>query len=253
MDNSPRQQYPNPTVAEAVCELHFTMDDFISEDALFEGVQSKLRENYPIAERELIQYFAARVSTQDIGLLDDTSKSIPKAIYKHKDGGHLIQLTPNLLTVNMLPKYLGWDSVIAALKSAIEALHAISTQFRIDQIGIRYINLIPRKLDTDTVGTYLNATNFIPPVLLQQKENYASRLELKNNNQQNIIVGVHSLHKTLTDLAPIIFDIEVFKDNFTTSDANQIIEEWDALHVVVWDIFRISSNANLLKVLQGVQ
>lgn len=251
MSNNPRPVYPNPTIAEAICELRFNLEEAMSERELFEGMQAKLQDNFPRASQELIQHFAAKISTTESGLLESTNKPVPRAIFMRDDDTQAIQLTANVMTINILPKYQGWDNFLISINTALSALATVSARYSINNISIRYINLIPRKNETDTVGQYLKANSWLPSAILELRQDFASRMQYVNEYDQHVIVSSYPAQKLAGYVQPLIFDIEAFQPQLSVIEKNEINFICDNLHTTVWNTFATSCNNELLHVLLG--
>lgn len=84
--------------------------------------------------------------------------------FKRKDRPLMLQLGPNVFTVNILPKYPGWDS----MRQVREALKPAKNM----RIGLRYINKLTVTDINETPGEWFKTSDYLPVVVLRSKVSF---------------------------------------------------------------------------------
>lgn len=229
--------YPNPTIAEALCEIHFRLapekpwkPSLVGE--FFKAIQAEFPEMEPVQELGLqVEVGAGGVSQR---VLPPRSR----IRFKHRERPLLLQLIEGTLTVNLLPKYPGWErmrqDIVDAWKKAMETLNAQA----IRRIGLRYINRIVRQSESERPSDWLEPTDFIPAGLLRSAHGFLARNEVQLDRENRIIV-------TLGDQPPdgdapsgaIVFDIDRIVERDLPTSEEAVFRETDSLHEHVWQEF----------------
>ena len=243
--------YRNPTIAEALCEIHFSLPDDAPWKAslagdLFKQVQDEFPEMEPMTEIGL--QFELGPRRLGHSLLPPRQRMR----FKHKDRPLFLQLGPNVFTVNVLPKYTGWDSmskdVISAWKQAKNALNPS----RITRIGLRYINKVNMTDDNEIPGDWFKASDYIPAVVLRSKGSFLSRVESQIDAENRIIVTLAEGQSDGKEhKRGIIFDIDrIIQKDIPVED--QVLHgEMNNLHEHVWEIFKTGQTKRLRTFLEG--
>ena len=108
--NSEYPTYPNPTITEAVCDIHFRLPQenewkpsFPGE--LFKHIQNEYPEMEPVLEMGL-QF--------EFGPLGTGTKFVPqrqKVRFKHGTRPLILQLAEDSLSISTLSPYQGWETM----------------------------------------------------------------------------------------------------------------------------------------------
>ena len=150
-DMMPRR---NPVVQEAICFVGF---EGTATDSLFTDYHRLVATEYPnllpvsVPEELASQQFMRFART----------------------GGEVaLTLSLNSLTLHVLPPYPGWDQVERRLFFAWETLLQAtslnaSTPLMVTYLVVRYINVIPCRSESETLGYWLEANDFLPAALLE--------------------------------------------------------------------------------------
>jgi len=243
--------YPNPAIAEALCEIHFRLGPDEPWKASITGEFYKaIQDEFPGMEP------AQEIGVQfEFGGSEITHKVLPprsRMRFSHKARPLLLQLTENILTVNLLPTYPGWDQMRADVLGAWSHALVVMKPERVTRIGLRYINRIPRSSAVEDIGAWLKPTNYIPPGVLQARKGVLARIEAALSDEHRIVVTL--AQQPAADGAPfgsVILDIDrlVEKDiPPVVADVEKVI---DRLHEEVWAEFSAACGDKLITRLQG--
>jgi uncharacterized protein (TIGR04255 family) len=243
--------YPNPTIVEALCEIHFQPPEGASwkpslPGELFKQIQQEFPEMEPVLE----------VGVQlELGPAKFGQALLPprqRMRYKHASRPLLLQLAENLFTVNVLPKYPGWQTMRQDVRDTWSQAKQVLKPAYITRVGLRYINRIERSKSNEEPGEWLHAGDFIPAGILTSEGSFLSRVESHIKKHNRLIVTVAEiLTEDPTAARPIVFDIDRILENQRLVDDDILLKEIDALHEHVWQVFAWAQTPRLAKLLTG--
>lgn len=132
------RRYENPPLHEAICEFRFEPDS--SWDLAVPGlVSAKLADILPTRR----QTTSFETSTQPVsnGLEQQVTQVNWLQLWQEDDKA-VVQVSPNLLSVNRLAPYPGWEEFLPLVKRSLNEYKEIAEPSGIQQITVRYINRI---------------------------------------------------------------------------------------------------------------
>src|SRR6266446_3159793 len=149
--NSGYPAYPNPTITEAVCDIHFRLPlekewrpSFPGE--LFKHIQNEYPEMEPVLEMGL-QF--------EFGPLGTGTKFVPqrqKVRFKHGTRPLILQLAEDSLSISTLSPYQGWETMRHDVLEAWQRVEEVLQPEVINRIGLRYIDrIVEREVPTGEV------------------------------------------------------------------------------------------------------
>jgi uncharacterized protein (TIGR04255 family) len=130
------KKYLNPPLVEAVFELFFESSNW--SPAIPGIFFSKVQKKYPVISQSPGGF---GVSFGQKGLrIGPGNNDLTQ--FKSHDGTSVIQLSNNLLTVNKLPEYSGWDSYKLMILEALDVFKEVLDVTKVNRIGLKSINKI---------------------------------------------------------------------------------------------------------------
>ena len=136
-----RRIYRNPPIVEAVCEFRF-VTDLDEWDLTFPGkLHSELREAYPGKPRSQ-EIFHTEFPGQRREGSSLASRTEIRVQFTTEDGQKLVSFGPDVLSVNGLAPYEGWEEFEPRIQEAFEVYVGVVKPSAIRRIGVRYINKI---------------------------------------------------------------------------------------------------------------
>ncbi len=243
--NSGYPTYPNPTITEAVCDIHFRLPQekewkpsFPGE--LFKHIQNEYPEMEPVLEIGL-QF--------EFGPLGTGTKFVPqrqKVRFKHATRPLILQLAENSLSISTLAPYQGWEVMRRDVLAAWQRIEEIFQPEAINRVGLRYINRIEKETEQDHLGTWLVANDYIPVGILRSEPGFLLREEI-HLNTENILIITLGDPKSGVDAGhgAIIFDIDRIVEQEILTGQEVLAQEMDRLHADVWEVFSSAKNEKL--------
>jgi uncharacterized protein (TIGR04255 family) len=238
--------YPNPSIAEALCEIHFTTKTENTKDSIKE-LKKVFKNSYqPPQEKTIKQYHA---TIKEIGVsVEETS--VPCWVFKHNERNHLVQVFPHMLSVNELERYPGWKTFSDDLSFVWNSARKAFSISSIKHVGLRYINLIPRKNADEPLSQWLKPNKYYPDGILDSVTAFVSRSEFSIEESKRLIVTIAEAAQKNHDKG-FIFDIDtVFQIN-ESMEWKSICEKITSLHDLISDVFFSSTTRKYESFLKG--
>ncbi len=247
---STHPSYANPIIAEAVCEIHFTLPDQSAwkptlPSLFFKHIQSDYPEMEPVVEMAL----QLEVGPSQI---DQSALPRQRMRFKHASKPLMLQLGKNVFTVNILPKYPGWESmrrdVLGAWAQACSALSPSG----VTRIGLRYINRIERSKPDEPPANWLLAGKYIPAGVLSSRSGFLSRVQSYLDKENRVLVTLAELQADeVSKVPPLVLDIDRIVEKPLAIDEKSLAAVMDNLHEDIWQIFDSVKTPRLTKLLKG--
>lgn len=154
------EQLAHPSLVEALCEVTFaptTSWDWTIPGRLYE---------------RLAEQFPEKISLPSIGFTTEVAQGAQPPIviqanpdrvqFKRADGSALTQVAPQLLAINQLTPYPGWDTFSHLITDVLTAFTGIAADATPARMSLRYINRIA--LQTGDLDEIRSVTTYVPPV-----------------------------------------------------------------------------------------
>jgi uncharacterized protein (TIGR04255 family) len=239
-------KYPNPTIAEAVCDIHFRVKEWKPSltGEFFKYIQNEYPEMEPVFEMG----FQLELGPSGAG-----TKIIPQAQkmrFKHKDRPIILQLSENAFSISTLPPYQGWEVMRSDAMTAWQQVEEVIKPFVINRIGLRYINRFQKETDQDSPGDWLVATDYIPEGALQSQPGFLLRVQTHLTMDNILIVTLGDFKSEREgNYGSIIFDIDRIAEREILPEQAVVQQEMDRLHSDIWQVFSSAKGMKLDKLL----
>jgi uncharacterized protein (TIGR04255 family) len=241
--------YPNPTIQEALCEIHFALPEGVAwEPTVFGEFYRKIQDKFP--QMEPVSQVAVQLQAGPARIEHTVLPARQTMRYRHPSKNLLVQLSEGILTVNVLPVYAGWERMQADILDVWgEALDVIHPQ-SVKRIGLRYIDFIQRESAGETPGDWLRDSEYLPKAALSSLAGFLSRTEIRVDEETRLIVA---LGEAGEDPPAIVLDIDCIVEKEITIEAESIAEATRRLHDMESEVFFASVTQRLERRLRGVQ
>jgi uncharacterized protein (TIGR04255 family) len=242
--------YPNPTIAEALCEVHFAYPTDSAWRARLAGEVFKLvQDDFPILEPRVETAFEIKAGPEGIGqhLLPPSHRMV----FRHATKNLFFQLGEGVLTLNVLQPYPGWQAMSEDLAALWTKIHPVVKPSIVFRIGLRYINRIPRKPEINPVGYWLNPTDYIPAAPLKTHQGFFSRVSVTENEHNRIVV---TLAENKTEgMSQIVLDIDRIVEEEIQPTTAELGKRISRMHDDVWRVFRSAMTDGLEDLLKETE
>lgn len=238
-------RYPNPTITEAVCDIHFRLSPTKEwkpslPGELFKHIQNEYPEMEPVVEMAL-QF--------EFGPLGTGTKFLPqrpKARFKHGSRPLILQLSENALSISVLAPYQGWKAMRDDALAAWQQVEKVLYPEVIERIGLRYINRIEKDTHQDRLGDWLLETDYISKAVLSSQPGFLLRVETHLDAENMLILTIGDTQANLEgEHEAIIFDIDRIVEREIVLSREFLEQEMNRLHADVWKVFSSAKGEKL--------
>jgi len=159
--------YKKPPLVEALCEFQF--EPSASWDLVIPGlIYEKVRSSFPNRRPSKILNFSVLAAAEAV---QQQVQAADRIQFWSDDEKALIQLGPNILTVNHLQPYPSWAVFFPMIEHALNVYHEVAKPQRIARLSLRYINHIVFLNQPIELEDYFN---FYPFVGVDLPQTYGS-------------------------------------------------------------------------------
>jgi uncharacterized protein (TIGR04255 family) len=238
--------YPNPTIAEALCEIHFRRPTW--EDALVGEVFKALQAELPILEPTV--EFGLEVRLGATGLEQQLFQPRQRVRFRSLQRPVVAQISERVFTVNVLSPYPGWERMKSDVLQFWGTVARVVQAQEITRIGLRYINRIERTRPDERAREWLQSSPYVPQAALESHPGFLVRLEVRPDPAARLLI-------TLGDDAPqaapgsILFDIDRIVEKPVSCHKEAVEAAIETLHEEVWKVFSSTKGPRLTERLEG--
>lgn len=242
--------YPNSTIAQVICDIHFRLAEGKTWQAEFLGkfVRS-IQTEYP--QVEPISELGVQFEVVSTGLRQKFVSSAPWMRFTHETRPLLLDFAENNMKITVLPKYPTWTLVSQDVLWAWTQLKKVVHPANLTRLGLRYINQIDRETPDQPAGAWLQAGEYIPPKVLESAPGFVSRTQVQLDSQNRVLTTVADVTlQTPDESTAIIFDIDRITEHLMPVTDKRLIAELARLHDDVWSIFSAAQTEKLRRLLE---
>lgn len=230
--------YPNPTIVEALCEIHFVPDverPWIDSNPL--PLTSALSNEFPVVE--FLPEVAFSIDIRD-GQQNASAQTTGQRLrISNSSRNRHIQVAPGgtVLVFNVLEPYPGWAEVSADIQRLWELSSSVLKPARITGVGLRYINRVVHD-DAFKISDWLKPTRKIPASFVEAGRGSRLHIEMQEDEAHRSIYRLASFAPGVAgDKSTIIFDIDKLWRNEQGANISAVREVANKLHEEIWADF----------------
>ena len=216
-------KYKNPPIVEALCEFQFIEKEPF--DNTIPGLFYKeIQERYPKKIEQKGLSFAVNPKE---GKIVPGVEMLGRMQFFNKDNTSLIQIGPNLLAVNFLKPYPGWEVFKPQIIKHLDIYKKLIPPAGFKRIGLRYIDKIEIPLINNSIAIedYFKLAPSYPPGLGAHYDSVSIRMEFPyEGGRDKLIVALTSATPEKEGFGAFILDMDYF---ISSNDKIDIVEqEW---------------------------
>lgn len=177
--------YENPPLIEAVCEFRFEPSQ--PWDWTIPGlIYDKVKFEYPKKRQQNIVEVELRAEQEE--LAQRLKGGVARMQFLREDERALIQVGPDLLTINHLKPYPNWETFKGMIAHALDIYRQVAVPKGIRRIGLRYINKIEILEPRVKIEDYLLAVPKVPETVPQIFSTFVQRVEIPFEQANSVLV-----------------------------------------------------------------
>lgn len=168
-----RRRYKKPPIAEAVCEFQFRgASDW--DWTILGLVYQEIKAEFPQKRQE--KAFEINIAPQEGKVEKSVGGSLSKMQFLREDGSAMVQVGPDLLAINVLSPYPGWETFEPLIRRQFEVYNKIAQPIGFKRIGLRFINRIVFPTKGIEVTDYFHYYPRLPETLEQKHGPFTMRV-----------------------------------------------------------------------------
>ena len=229
------RRYRNPPIVEAVCEFRFPPDS--PWDLTIPGlVYERIKGAFPEKRQAPMFGFGIRLGPQ--GAIEQQVEPSTRMQFLSRDGKALVQVGPNLLAVNHLKPYPGWDAFVPMIQQAYRANVETAPPTAIQRIGLRYINRFELPGPRVELEEYLNFYPYLGHDLPQDFGEFTVRIQTAFNAlRDGLQMTLASADAGNADVNVFVLDIDYFLAKPGTIGTHEAFSWVDEAHDRLEQVF----------------
>jgi len=237
LNANPHPRFPNPTIAQATCEIGFVRDLQVKLSSA--ELYKLLANDFPEIQAVGGMALQIVIGSGPQPAQPPTPPGVPAPTFRFATptGDQFVQISDSSFIYQTTAAYPGWDSVKASILGLwARMLPAIKPE-TVTKIGLRYINRIAKDQRRSHLGDWLSASAYIPPVLLASHGHFLSRIEASPGDNDLLLITVADQELADPPQGAIIFDIDRIRSQAVDAEPKQVGDVLDNLHEEIWDVF----------------
>lgn len=230
------RKYNNPPIVEALCEFQFVPSQ--PSDMTIPGLlYEKIKEEFP--ERRQQMGFGVGIQPKEGGMTEQRFELAPPRMqFLRPDKSALVQVGPDLLTINYLKPYPTWELFKPLILKNLEIYQAITKPKGFKRVGLRYINKIEFDEHPIELTEYFNYYPFIPTTLPQMHETFQVRVEIPyEEGHDRLLLTLASAIPEKPDVLSLLLDLDYIMAIPERIALNQVYDWIEKAHTTVENAF----------------
>jgi len=199
-------KYKNPPLVEALCEFKFIPGT--SWDITIPGIiYERIKNDFPEKKHQI--GIGITLQPKEKGIEQKIEQTPPRIQFFNKDKTALVQVAPDLLVVNQLKPYQGWNKFKPIILKIFDLYREIANPKGLKRIGLRYINIFEFPDKIIELKDYFRYYPMIPETLPQSYDSFLIRTEFPHDNREEVlIISLGSIIPRSPDISSIVLDID---------------------------------------------
>lgn len=241
------KRYKNSPIIEALCEIQFEPSagwDLTVPGLIYEEIKDTFSKR--------LQLQPPQISLNDIDTMEITGQIVPLMRFQRTDDLALIQIGPNLLTVNYLKPYSSWEEFFPLIERGLTTYRKVVNPNGIQRITLRYINRI--EIPTPIIlEKYFEFRPFIAKKL-QTINAFIAGIQIPYQDNRDILnIQLSSMPDVSPDKAAILLDLSYLLVN-PGAITWDVVSEWiQVAHESIEEMFEASITEDLRLIFEEIK
>jgi len=246
------KKYKNPPIVEALCEFQFVPSqpwDITIYGMLYE----KIKDEFPVKQQQV--GFGVAVQPREGGVLEPKIEfGPPQMQFFSNDKISLVQVGPDLLTVNHLRPYPTWGKFKPLILKIFGEYIDIANPKGFRRIGLRYINKIDFDQHEIELMDYFNYYPSIPNNLPQTYKTFQVTVEIPYNNERDTLrLTFATIIPEKPKVLPLLLDLDYIMIIPEGIALNELPDWLEDAHTAIENAFEACIKDNCRKLFEEVK
>jgi uncharacterized protein (TIGR04255 family) len=231
-------RFPNPTIADAVCEISFSRDLQVklSTAELYKLLGTEFPEMQPV------NTVALQVVIGDGRQAQPQPQPPPRPVtafrFAAPAGDRFVQVSDVSFVYQATTRYPGWSAFKTTILALWDTVRPAIQPDTVTKVGLRYTNLIAKDETHPYLSDWIGASDYIPMALTRSRQHFLARVETSPGDDDLLLLTL--ANQVPADTAPqgaIVFDIDRIRTSSVGTDSKEVGEILERLHDDVWEVF----------------
>lgn len=229
------KKYKNPPIVEALSEFQFISGqpwDFTIHGIFYEKINSE----FPDKQQQM--GIGIRVKQEAGAIQHEVLQSSDRMQFYRKDKTALVQVGPDLLTVNYLKPYPTWEVFKPLILDNLNKYIAVAQPKGFKRIGLRYINKIDIPEKQIELPHYFNYYPHIPDGVPQTYDVLNVRVEIPHKEDRDrVLLTIVNTIPERPDVLSFLLDLDyvmILPEKVAIEQAGEWLEQ---AHEVIEETF----------------
>lgn len=228
------RKYSNSPIVEALCEFQFIPTqpwDMTIPGLLYERINNE----FPVKQQQM--GFGIGFQPKEGGI-EQKVDMFQRMQFFRSDRSALVQVGPDLLTINHLKPYPTWDTFKPMILKNLETYQTVAKPKGFKRIGLRYINKIEFDEHPIELTDYFNYYPFIPTNLPQMHEMFQVRVEIPyEEGRDRLLLTLASVIPEKPNVLSLLLDLDYIMAIPERIPLDQASEWIEKAHTIVENAF----------------
>jgi len=221
------RQYDSPPLVEALVEFKFTSEqpwDWTIPGLFF----GRIRDTYPVRQEKTL----LNLSIQTPGAApQELRPGLERLQFFSEDRSRLVQVGPNLLAVNQLQGYPGWDGFREVVLNRLDDYSAEAHPTGLQSVAIRYIDRVVIPGNGINLPEYFRALPWMPDGAGDSLTGFFQTVDLAYSDpEMRLKISFGSTPSEGADTSAFLFDFEMVSLTPPALDRAEIAAWLDTAH-----------------------
>ncbi len=199
------RKYNNPPIVEALCEFQFIPSQ--PWDMTIPGLlYKKISGEFPVKQQQMGFGIVLQPKERDIEQRVEMSQRMQ---FLRPDKTALVQVGPDLLTINHLKPYPTWEAFKPLIVNNLGIYQKVAKPKGFKRLGLRYINKIEFGGGHIELTDYFNYYPFIPTTLPQMHETFQVRVDIPyEEGRDRLLLTLASVIPEKPEVLTLLLDLD---------------------------------------------
>lgn len=244
------RKYPDPPVIEAVCEFLFDSDtpwDPTFPDLLYDNV----RTDFP--KRRQVPVFEAVFESEPRGVQQRLIRT-ERWQFLTENEDVLVQLGPDLLALNHLRPYPGWETFLPIIRTVLQSYKDIANPARLYRATLNYINRIDIPGENVELSNYLNFYPFVSTELPLDRLNFLASVQFAMESGRDILqIRASSIPANDPGMTSVLLDLNYFLGRPGSTTPENALTWLEQAHIQIGTVFEACVKDSLRQQFEGAK
>ena len=195
----------------------------------------KINGEFPVKQQQMA--FGIGFQPKEGGMEQRVEMSQRMQFFR-SDKSALVQVGPDLLTINHLKPYPSWEEFKPLILKNLEIYKDIAKPKGFKRIGLRYINKIEFDEHPIELNDYFNYYPFIPTNLPQMHEAFQVRVEIPYEERHDrLLLTLASMIPEKLNVLSILLDLDYIMAISESVPLDQTSDWIEKAHTIVENVF----------------